>query len=90
MNYSKEEGGGRTANEIFNYLDSRRAIKWEGLSDGGKWDRALEAAELYKTSTLEAIRAEVQKEQDESLDNYSYVALENILKLLDKHLPPKG
>lgn len=36
-----------SANEIFNKLNDSRVIKWEGLSDGGKWERALEAMQEY-------------------------------------------
>lgn len=43
-----------SANKVFNDLDSSRAIKWEGLSDGGKWDRALEATLIYARERVEA------------------------------------
>lgn len=38
----------KSAADIMNELDENRAIKWESLSDGGKWTRALEAMELYR------------------------------------------
>lgn len=34
----------------FNALELNRSIKWEGLSDGGKWTRAIEAMELQATA----------------------------------------
>lgn len=37
----------KTAKDVFNDLNNSRAIKWEGLSDGGKWTRAVEAMEIY-------------------------------------------
>jgi predicted RNase H-like nuclease (RuvC/YqgF family) len=48
-----------TAEEFFNHLNDRRVIKWGGLSDGGKWTRALEAMEEYaQQSEAEKIPAE--------------------------------
>jgi len=50
----------RTANEIFNALNDNYVIKWEGLSDGGKWTRAIEAINAARKEAIEECAEQVK------------------------------
>lgn len=82
-----------SANEIFNKLNDSRVIKWDGLSDGGKWDRALEAMLIYASNErtkaiqeiesmiIERIRNAGNAEQNGGAEYYPFdsMTLENIV-----------
>ena len=46
----------KTAEEIMNELNKKRAIKWDGLSDEGKWSRAIEAMHEIRLPSKEKDR----------------------------------
>lgn len=78
-----------TAADVFNALDEQHMIKWEGLSDGGKRTRAIEAMELYKKEVLSSYKEELRGKITEVLKNEPlggrlYSGLKKSLELIGK------
>ncbi len=67
----------KTATQIFNEINNNRSVKWGDLSDGGKWNRAIEAIETHGKQFMDYIselRGKVTKLEEEVANNNSYAA----------------
>ncbi len=58
----------------FNSFNDHMAIKWAGLSDGGKWTRAIDTMEGYTKKLKDELDAKQKRieELEKEIDNLNH------------------